>query len=230
MKMSLCVAMMVLPQYVLAEPYVGAALGYGMTTIEKEVQYNDSEFEFSDHYNNVRAQLLLGYNFRNYRRDVLLEEGMSSSEMFFAVEAGVTYATNDADASIDHWFLDTDAKVTEQLRYQADLFLLVKYAIQPYTLLFAGLGVSAGQFEIKTATQTAGNLGVTGDETTTVSGWGIKAGVEIEICEGISLIAAYQYNRFDSTSFQGPEPLTTDMVIAKYKPTLNAFTLGVMVH
>lgn len=230
-KISLCAILAALPtQYALAEAYTGLTVGYGMTTIEKKVLYNGTENELSDHYNSARAQILLGYNFRNYRHDVFLEEGASSSEFYFAVEAAVTYVTSQAKESIENWFLSADAEVSEKLRYQADLFVLAKYILQPSTTIFIGPGVTVGHFELSTPGVTAGNLGVTGSETTTVSGLAFKAGVDVEICEGINLLAAYQYSSYETTNFSGDEPLTGDSVTAKYKPMVSALSLGVIFH
>lgn len=229
LKISLGTVLATLPiQYALAEPYAGLGLGFGMTTLEKQIEFNGTSSDASDQFNSLRTTLFLGYNFRTLRRDVFLEESASSSEFFVALEGDVTYTFNEAESRINNWFLDQDASVKERLRYQADLFLLGKYAIKPNVTVFIGPGITVSKFETDTDSATAGELGATENQDSTVSGWAIKAGVEVEICEGINLVAAYQYASYDRQTFTAIEPLTGSEVAVSYKPIINAVSVGVM--
>lgn len=227
-KFGVCALAAIIPMHsAYAEAYAGAALGYALTTISKDISYNSTDTDMSDRYNAFRGLVLVGYNFRSLRQDVFGDENVSPNDLFFGIEADFAYTDDKAQADTQNWFLDTDAAVSERVQYQADLFLLGKYAIQPKVVLFFGPGVSVGDLKVDTDGVTAGNLGVTGSHSSTVSGWSIKAGMEAAVYNNMSLVVAYQYSDLGTTSWTGTEPLTGELVHAKYHPLINAITVGV---
>lgn len=227
-KFGICTLAAIIPMHsAYAEAYAGAALGYAYTTISKDISYNSTDTDNSDHYNAFRGLVLVGYNFRNLRTDVFGDENASPSDLFFGIEADFAYTDDKAEADTQNWFLDVDAKVSEKVQYQADLFLLGKYAIQPKVLLFFGPGVSVGNLKVESNGVTAGDLGITGSESSSVSGWSLKMGLEAAFCDNMSLVAAYQYTDLGATSWTATEPLTGDLVHAKYHPIINSITIGV---
>lgn len=227
-KFGVCALAAILPlQSAYAEAYAGAALGYALTTISKDITYNSTDTDMSDRYNGLRGLVLVGYNFRTLRQDVFGDENVSPSDLFFGIEADFSYTDDKAQADTKDWFLTTDAVVSEKVQYGGDLFLLGKYAVQPKVVLFFGPGLSVGNLKISTDGVTAGNLGVTGSESSTVSGWSVKAGLEAVLYGNMSLVAAYQYADLGTTSWSATEPLTGETVHAKYHPIINAITIGV---
>lgn len=245
-KAGLWVCLMGLPmQSVLAGPYYGFNVGGNSTTVEKDITYNDTRTFLSDKYSGLRLQLLFGYNFgSSILNSHAGEEGMGSDEygdfeeihadkdrplddLFFAVEADINYNTGDASSSISPWYLTSSASVTEQVKYGGDIFLLAKYRPIPSATFFVGPGVTQGYFNIYSSGDTAGNLGVTGDFDATLTGWTLKAGVEVFSTNSLNMVLTYQYTNYNSITWSGIEPLTGDSVSAKYMPVVNSITIGV---
>lgn len=236
-----------------AEAYFGANAGYNITTITKNVYYDAAKSSVYDKYNGVRLQALIGYNIRfsgnadvssysprSYENDFSDRETLvpmetvsdykkSSDEFYCALELNASYNSGQASENISPWFLSTSAKVTEQQRYNYDLFFLLKYRTQPNIILFLGPGGSRGLFNTFSGS-TGGNLGITGDATTWLNGWGLKAGLEVPMSAFMNLVMTYQYTYYQDASFTRIEPLTQTNVTATYRPVLNSITIGFNWH
>lgn len=236
-----------------AEAYFGANVGYNITTITKNVYYNNAKSSVYDKYNGVRLQALIGYNIRfsgkadvstynprSYENDFSDRESPTpmetvsdykqpNDEFYCALELDASYNSGQASEHISPWFLTTGAKVTEQQRYNYDLFFLFKYRVQPNIILFAGPGGSRGMFNTF-SNGTGGNLGITGDANTWLNGWGLKAGLEVPMNAYMNLVMTYQYTYYQDVSFTRIEPLTDTNVSATYRPVLNSITIGLNWH
>ncbi len=235
-----------------AEPYIGGNIGGNITTISKNVSYLDTTASLSDKFYGFRGQALIGYNFhfstskemfgtggKSYRAaggdysdrvelvdDDFQQKTVYNDEFFFAVELDGAYNSGEAKESINPWFLTTSASVRERQRYNVDFFALAKYRLQPNLILFAGPGMTRGQFSVDTNTQTAGNLGITGDTFTWLNGWTLKAGLEIPIMNSFNLVATYQYANYQDGKWTRVEPLTGENVTVSYSPVVSSVTLG----
>lgn len=253
MKLSLLTCLLMSANIAYAEAYFGANVGYNITTITKNVYYNSTKSTFNDKYNGARLQALIGYNIRfsgksdfsayttrAYENDYSDRESptpaetvsdykQSADEFYCALELDASYNSGQATQSVSPWFFSTTAKVTEQQRYNYDLFFLLKYRTQPNMILFLGPGGSRGMFNAFT-NGTGGNLGVTGDANTWLNGWGLKAGVEIPMYPYMNFVMTYQYTYYQDATFTRIEPLTDTNVTATYRPVLNSITLGLNWH
>lgn len=214
-----------------AEPYLGVNVGASLVTINKDITYADTTTNPSDKYSSFRGQLVLGYDFHSLSDYTLYKEnnyndGTVIEEFYFAVELDGSYNSNSVTTSVSPWFLTTTASVNEKQPYTFDLFVLPKYRLPQNIILFIGPGYSRGYFSVTTPSQTAGNLGVTGSQSSWLGGWSVKAGIEYPVSDGFNLLLTYQYSTYNNKTWSGIEPLTGDMVSAKYKPVVNSLTLG----
>lgn len=231
-----------------AEPYYGLNVGGNATVITKTLNYTDTSTSVSDKYNGMRVQLLVGYNFHVFKgmfpsnNDpwILNSDGNTYNsnainkskmdDLYFALEFDGSYNSSQANESINPWFLNYSASVREKQQYNVEIFILPKYQIYSNVILFLGAGVSSGQFSATTTTQTAGNLGISGDVSTWLSGWAGKAGIEVPIMEDVNIVVTYQYTYYNSVSWTRTEPLTGESLTARYQPTVQSFTFGFNMH
>jgi len=217
-----------------AEPYLGVNLGASVVTISKDITYLQTETDLSAKYSGFRAQLLVGYDIHSLDEmtfsDLLSgDEANNRDEFYFAIEVAGNYVNGNTSENITPWFLTTDASVKEELTYSYDIFLLPKYRFNQNVIVFLGPGFTQGKFKTESS-DTAGNLGVTGNHSEKLSGWTVKAGIEVPLSRCFSAVATYQYSKFNSKSLENTEPLTGLNVTAKYKPEINSLMLGVNVR
>ncbi len=231
-----------------AEPYAGINVGGNASVISKTLNYTNTTTSVSDKYNGLRVQVLAGYNFHVFKgmfpsnNDpwILNSDGNTydsnainkskMDDLYFALELDASYNSSDATERISPWFLNYSASVREKQQYNIEIFLLPKYQIYSNVILFLGAGLSGGQLSVNTTTQTAGNLGITGDTSTWLSGWAGKAGIEVPVMEDVSIVVTYQYTYYNSISWTRTEPLTGESLTARYQPTVQSFTFGFNVH
>jgi opacity protein-like surface antigen len=227
----------------LAEPYLGTSVGGNLTTVTKDITYLSTTTNLSDRYYGARLQVLAGYNFRTIFGDdsktfvqseragytMPSHSGLTTNvgNVFAALEAAFEYNSGAANSSINPWFLNTSASVRETLQYSGDIFALGKYQLTPSVILFLGPGISWGYFKVTTPSVTAGNLGVSGTHHSTLTGWGFRAGTEINIADDMNLVIAYQYTKYDNIRWTSNEPLTLQSVSGTYTPIVNSLSLGI---
>jgi opacity protein-like surface antigen len=235
-----------------AEPYYGMNIGGNITTIAKDINYLNTTSSVSNKYYGARGQLLIGYNFHlrsytNYdnpdetdgnqdysdralNRSTRANNGNDDDPFYFAVEIDASYNSGEASENISPWYLNNTASIRERQRYNIDIFVLPKYRVLPYMIVFIGPGLTQGLFNADTTSETAGSLGITGDASTWLTGWGVKAGVEIPLQGAVNLVFTYQLSNYKSVTWTRPEPLTGENITGKYMPVVNSVTVGLNFH
>ena len=245
--LTLLTTLIVLPvSSAFAEPYLGFNAGGSVVSIDKKVTYEGAQTNLTDKYSGVRAQVTAGYNFHfenganNFSNDVNGRTTPDDSfnqhnrsfynrltdDFYGAFEIDGNYNSGNSTSNISPWFLTTNATATEQQEYSFDLFALVKYRASPYAVLFLGPGFSEGRFQAGTQSRTAGNLGITGNASSWLTGWSIKGGVEVPMSDSMNLVVSYQYTNFQNLTLTRIEPLTDLSVTARYHPIVNSATIG----
>ncbi len=245
--LTLLTTLMVIPlTSAWAEPYVGINAGGSVVSIDKKITYEGAQTNLTDKYSGVRAQVTLGYNFHfenggnNFSNDVdgrtTPYDGINhhnrsfynclTDDFYGALEADGNYNSGNSTSNVSPWFLTTNATATEQQQWGFDLFALIKYRPTPSAILFLGPGFSEGRFQAGTQSRTAGNLGITGNATSWLTGWSIKGGVEVPMSDSMNLVVSYQYTNFQDISLTRIEPLTDQSVTARYHPIVNSATIG----
>lgn len=225
-----------------AEPYLGINVGGNLNNVSKDISYVNTTSSINDKYNGVRAQVLVGYNFRTIFGDENKyhqwerngysdpsDPGKTTNvgDMYPALEATIEYNSGSAYSVVNPWFISYSATAREELQYSGGIIALGKYQITPSVSLFLGPGISWGFFKIYTPGTTAGYLGVTGKFDSTLTGWTVKTGAEITVADDMRLVITYQYTNYDDIRWSNTEPLTGDNVTGKYKPVMNSLMLGI---
>lgn len=178
---------------------------------EKTAQYDASSRGF-------HGQLTLGWAFPFNER------------IAFAVDGNFDYRSGWSQYSIEPFFLSENALAREQLANGFSLFLLTRYALTPESTLFLGPGLTTAQFKVQSKEATAGNVGVTTNQTSWVNGWGLKAGADLYLRASVSLRLTYQYLNLRQVHFTAVEPLTESPVSGEYTPANHSVLIGLIYH
>lgn len=211
-----------------AEPYLGVYPGAAIVTVSKEVNYLQTQSSLSDKFSGFRGQVLLGYDIHTLDEVAFFndEEANSRDEFYVAIEIDGNYNAGSATEKTSQWFLTNDASVKEELRYSYDIFVTPKYRFNQNIIVFLGGGYTQAQLKVS-ASDTGGNLGVSGSHDDKLSGWTVKAGIEVPLSRCVSAVATYQFARYNTKTLTNVEPLTDVNVTAKYQPDVNSLALGV---
>lgn len=199
--------------------YGGLNLGINSVKIDKSLVYPIgnpplTSFNYNPGYNNFHGQLFIGDDFT-------LTEHVN-----LALQGDADLFTGSTQNTINNWFLTTNARVKEKLKYGFGVFLLPEYQFDERFRVFVGPGFVSSKFSTSSGV-TAGNLGVTGDVNRWLSGWAVKLGTANKIAPHWDFLLTYQYDQYSSFTRTSIEPLTGQALQATYKPRANLFSVGV---
>lgn len=206
-----------------ANVYTGVNLGINTVTIKKNLLYpldvDDTlkSSHFNNAYTNFHGQFLVGYEL-----PVLTKFSTS-------FEANADVFTGKSRYTINHWYINDNVSAEEQLEYGFAFFVLPTYKYNESVRFFAGPGVSGSRFSIK-AHNTAGNVGVSVNDNTWLTGVGLKMGSATKLTNTMDLVLTYQFMQYGRVTRTHIEPITDDTLQGNYKPNVNAVLVGLRVH
>lgn len=202
-----------------AQWYVGANIGANAVVIDKTLNYplhTDapvSNANYSAGYNNMHVQFVGG-------------KSLAYNQKFGAsVEGVVDWFTGITRYTIDNYFITNGASASERLKQGYGIYFLPEYYYSKATKLFVGPGYACNKFTMETGT-TSGNLGVSENFNAWVDAWSIKAGVASHINEQNEVVISYQFNQYKGVGRTHIEPLSQELLTARYRPQANLFMLG----
>lgn len=206
-----------------AAPYVGVNVGESFTSIKSRLTYpvpdtNPAVASTEMSYTSFHIQALAGYDFH------------TASKWDIAIEGDIDYTNDSAHNKVKSWFIDSNAEVETKLNYGYSLFLLPKYRYAENIRFFMGPGFSQEKFFVRSSATTGGNLGVTGRNNKWLTGFGLKAGADVVLTPNMNLVLTYEYMNFDDVKWSRVEPLSGQVLSAKYSPIMNAVMVGVTWH
>ncbi|STX28548.1 Uncharacterised protein [Legionella beliardensis] len=197
--------------------YAGVNLGIDVLDTEKKLTYplDDPQPTYSRFRNsstNFHGQLTAGFQ-------------LMFDQMGLALEGNADWYTGKSTYKINNWFFSENVRANERLRYGFGLFLLPTYQVNPYFRLFAGPGVNTSQFRINFR-NTAGNVGVSTNDSEWLTAWAIKVGTSGQIANNTELVFTYQFAQYERVTWSRVEPLSGDVLRGRYRPNVNLFMLG----
>jgi opacity protein-like surface antigen len=197
----------------------GANVGAVSVNIDKQITYpvgsaSAKQAQYNAAYTGFRGQVIAGYDF------------WSDRKIGLSIEGDLNYNTGQSTYTINNFFLSNTAQAKESLGYGYALFLLPTYHLSSDAALFLGPGISRTQFQAQSGGDTGGNIGMTGNVTNWLTGFGFKAGTSLKINTKMVLLLTYEYMHFNSMNLTTTEPLTNSLVQTQYTPDSQSIMLG----
>lgn len=213
-----------------AEPYLGLNIGGSLVSINKELSFVGTNANASGSYTGFRGQLFLGLNFFLFCDNIFFHDLTKNcnplQNLFFSLEGDINYNSGHSANNVNSSILSIDDSA--QLNYGYDIFVLAKYHFSPDLIWFFGPGISWGKLNANSTVLTDRNLGISGGTNAWITGWSIKAGLQIPFTRCIDLIATYEYSNFGDHTWSRYGTLAEVNVATKYKATVNSLTVGIV--